>query len=267
MKDFNLFFSDLSEPYCQVFANCDRVWEPLKVLGSLLEKLIIQKTQNEPYVSSLKGVRTSLDLSSSKRSGKGIYVEEWVDLSTAVYLKELDIFIGKGTQLEPSAIIKGPAMIGDNCDIRQGAYIRGNALIGNYCVIGHTTELKNSILMDHTEAGHFNYIGDSIIGSHVNLGAGSKLANLQFRSADEKLKGYIHPINIPLDSETLDTGMEKLGAVIGDNVELGCNAIVCPGALIGKDVWVYPGLTVPKGYYPAKTRLVPKERKLRFLEG
>lgn len=121
--------------------------------------------------------------------------------------------------------------------------------------------------MDHTEAGHFNYIGDSILGSHVNLGAGSKLANLQFRSVDEKLKNYINPIHIPSDYETLDTGMEKLGAMIGDNVEIGCNTIICPGALIGKDVWVYPGLTVPKGYYPSKVRVVPKERKPRFLEG
>ena len=267
MKDLNLFFSDLSEPYSQVFADCERVWDPLKTLGPLLVKLISQKAQSGSYVPHLQGVKTTLDLSSYNSRGKGLYVEDWIDLADPVYLKELDIFIGKGTQLEPSAIIKGPAMIGENCDIRQGAYIRGNALIGNQCVIGHATELKNSILMDHTEAGHFNYIGDSIIGSHVNMGAGSKLANLQFRGADEKLKGYIHPIHIPLDSETLDTGMEKLGAVIGDNVELGCNAIVCPGALIGKDVWVYPGLTVPKGYYPARTRLVPKERKVRSLEG
>ena len=267
MKDLNLFFSNLSEPYREIFSDCERVWDPLKTLGPLLEKLLQQKAESGSYVSHLQGIKTTLDSSSFHRGGKGLYVEDWIDLAEPVYLKELDIFIGKGTQLEPSAIIKGPTIIGENCDIRQGAYIRGNALIGNHCTIGHTTELKNSILMDHTEAGHFNYIGDSIIGSYVNLGAGSKLANLQFRSADEKLKGYINPIHIPLDSGSLDTGMKKLGAVIGDNVELGCNAIVCPGALIGKDAWVYPGLTVPKGYYPAKTRLVPKERKPRSLEG
>ena len=266
MKDLNLFFSNLSEPYRKIFSDCERVWDPLKTLASLLEKLLQQKAEEGPYVSHLQGIKTTIDSFSNYRGGKGIYVEDWIYLDESVYLKELDIFIGKGTQLEPSAIIKGPTIIGDNCDIRQGAYIRGNALIGNHCTIGHTTELKNSILMDHTEAGHFNYIGDSIIGSHSNLGAGSKLANLQFRSADEKLKNYINPIHIPLDSESLDTGMEKLGAVIGDNVEIGCNAIVCPGALIGKDVWVYPGMTVPKGYYPAKTRLVPKDRKPRSLE-
>ncbi len=265
MKDLNLFFSNLNEPYREIFAGCERVWDPLKKLGSILETLLNQKAKSGSFVSHLQGVKTTLDSSSYHRGGKGLYVEDWIDLAEPVYLKELDIFIGKGTQLEPSAIIKGPALIGEDCDIRQGAYIRGNALIGNHCVIGHTTELKNSIIMDHTEAGHFNYIGDSIIGSHVNLGAGSKLANLQFRSADEKLKGYINPIHIPLDSETLDTGMEKLGAVIGDNTELGCNAIICPGTLVGKEVWVYPGLTLPKGYYPAKTRVVPKDRKPRSL--
>jgi UDP-N-acetylglucosamine diphosphorylase / glucose-1-phosphate thymidylyltransferase / UDP-N-acetylgalactosamine diphosphorylase / glucosamine-1-phosphate N-acetyltransferase / galactosamine-1-phosphate N-acetyltransferase len=266
MKDLNLFFPNLSEPYREIFSDCERVWDPLKILGSLLDKLLQRKAEERPYVSHLQGIKTTLDSSSYHSGVNGLYVEDWIYLTEPVYLKELDIFIGKGTQLEPSAIIKGPTIIGENCDIRQGAYIRGNALIGNHCTIGHATELKNSILMNHTEAGHFNYIGDSIIGSHGNLGAGSKLANLQFRSPDEKLKSYINPIHIHLDSESLDTEMEKLGAIIGDNVEIGCNAILCPGALIGKDVWVYPGMTVPKGYYPAKARLVPKNRKPRSLE-
>ena len=264
MKDFNLFFSNLNEP--EIFVGCERVWEPLKTLGSRLEQLILKKTKSGSHISHLKGVKTTLDSPCYHRGGKALYVQDWIDLAEPVYFKELDIFIGRGTQLEPSAIIKGPAIIGESCEIRQGAYIRGNALIGNHSVVGHATELKNSILMEHTEAGHFNYIGDSIIGSHVNLGAGSKLANLQLRSADEKLKNYIKPIQIPLDSENLDTGMEKLGAVIGDNVELGCNAIVCPGTMIGKKVWVYPGLTVPKGYYPAGIMLIPKDRKPRSIE-
>ena len=263
MKDLNLFFSDLSEP--DIFSDCEQVWDPIKTLGSRLEKLLRNKTQGVSYASHLHGAQTTLDSASYHRGGKGLYVQDWIDLTEPVYLKELDIFIGRGTQLEPSAIIKGPAIIGESCDIRQGAYIRGNVLIGNNSVVGHATEIKNSILMNHTEAGHFNYIGDSIVGSHVNLGAGSKLANLQFRSADEKLKNYINPIQIPLDSGIVDTEMEKLGAVIGDNVELGCNSIVCPGALIGKDVWVYPGLTIPKGYYPEGTLLVPKDRKPRTI--
>lgn len=263
MKDLNLFFSKLSEP--EIFADCERVWDPVKTLGSRLKQLICKKASSGPYSSHLHGVKTTLDSANYHRGGNGFYVQDWVDLAEPVYLKELDIFIGQGTQLEPSAIIKGPAIIGENCEIRQGAYIRGNALIGNHSVVGHATELKNSILMDHTEAGHFNYIGDSIVGSYVNMGAGSKLANLQFRSADEKLKNYINPIQIPLETGILNTEMGKLGVIVGDNVELGCNSIICPGTLIGKDAWVYPGLTIPKGYYPAGTLLVPKDHKPRSI--
>ena len=113
--------------------------------------------------------------------------------------------------------------------------------------------------MDRSEAGHFNYIGDSILGRHVNMGAGSKLANLQFRSREEKQEGFIHPIQIL--SADLETGMEKLGAMVGDHAEIGCNAVLCPGTLLGKDTWVYPNLIVPKGYYPPNTVLTPKDRK------
>ena len=120
--------------------------------------------------------------------------------------------------------------------------------------------------MAHCEAGHFNYIGDSILGRHVNMGAGSRLANLQFRNVDEKEKGFIHPIQIPLETQDYKTGMEKLGAILGDYTELGCNSVLCPGALIGKRGWVYPNLMVPKGYYPPDSVLTPKDRKPRILK-
>ena len=266
MKSLDLFFSELSEPFRELFTEGQPVWGPIKKLGSNLEQLIHKKTQNNSYVLKLEGTQSTLDSPNYHRNEKGLFIKEWIDLPEPVYLKELNIFIGKGTKLEPTAIIKGPAMIGENCDIRQGAYLRGNILVGNHSVIGHATEVKNSIIMNHTEAGHFNYIGDSILGNYVNLGAGSKLANLQLRSADEKRKGFIHPIRIPLESGNIDTGMEKLGAVLGDNVELGCNAILCPGALIGKDVWIYPGMTIPKGYYSNNSMLIPKDRKPRIMK-
>jgi len=175
----------------------------------------------------------------------------------------LDICIGKGTILEPSAILKGPLVVGEGCEIRQGAYLRGNVLIGGHCVIGHCTEIKNSIVMDHTEAGHFNYIGNSIVGSHVNMGAGSRLANLQFRTpAQKEAEVQIFPeISARIDNKTIATGLNKFGAVLGDNVELGCNAVVCPGALVGKENWIYPNSVLPKGYYPPKSILSPKDRK------
>lgn len=254
MKDLSLFFSDLDrEPCKSLFFGSDYVWDPLKNLDSLLKSILQNKT----------GV--SLDGCLDKNE-KGLFVQKWMKLDQAVYLKELEIFIGAGTRLEPSAIIKGPAVIGENCDIRQGAYVRGNVFADEGCVIGHSTEVKNSILMAHCEAGHFNYIGDSIVGRHVNMGAGSRLANLQFRSADEKEKGFIHPIQIPLEKEDLKTGMEKLGSILGDHAELGCNAVLCPGTLIGKRGWVYPNLMVPKGYYPPDSVLTPKDRKPRIIE-
>ena len=256
MKDLSLFFSDLNrEPYKEIFSDVDRVWDPLKNLHPILKTILQNKI----------GVDLNGDVCQDKNE-KGLFVQRWKKLDQAVYLKELEVFIGAGTRLEPSAIIKGPAVIGDNCDIRQGAYVRGNVFADEGCVIGHSTEVKNSILMAHCEAGHFNYIGDSILGRHVNMGAGSRLANLQFRSVSEKEENFIHPIQIPLATEDLKTGMEKLGAIVGDYAELGCNAVLCPGTLIGKGSWVYPNLMVPKGYYPPDSVLIPKNRKPKTIE-
>ena len=196
MKDLSLFFSNLDrEPYRTIFSGVDRVWDPLKNLSSILQTL----TQNKTGTNLSDGV--CLD-----KNEKGLFIQKWIKLDQAVYLKEQGIFIGSGTRLEPSAIIKGPAVIGENCDIRQGAYVRENIFAGEGCVIGHSTEVKNSILMDHSEVGHFNYIGDSIVGRHVNMGAGSRLANLQFRNQVDKEKGFIPPIQIPLGSEDFKTG-------------------------------------------------------------
>ena len=256
MKDLSLFFSNLDrEPYKTIFSRIDRVWDPLKNLNSILQALIQNKT----------GTNLSDGVCIDKNE-KGLFIKKWIRLDKDAYLKEQDIFIGSGTRLEPSAIIKGPAVIGENCDIRQGAYIRGNIFAGEGCVIGHSTEVKNSILMDHSEVGHFNYIGDSILGRHVNMGAGSRLANLQFRNKVDKEKGFIPPIQIPLGSEDFKTDMDKLGAILGDHTELGCNAVICPGTLIGKGSWVYPNLMVPKGYYQPATVLIPKDRKPRIIK-
>ena len=260
MKDLSLFFSNLeNEPYKMIFSGVDRVWDPLKKLDSILQSLIKDIYSKGSYSSKLEGVCFD-------QTENGIFGQQWIKLDQAVYLKNQDIFIGEGTRIEPAVILKGPAVIGQNCEIRQGAYVRGNVFVGEGCVIGHATEVKNSILMDHCEAGHFNYIGDSIVGRHVNMGAGSRLANLQFRCKDQKLKGFIHPIQLPLESEELNTGMEKLGAVVGEFTELGCNAVLCPGSLIGKEVWVFPNLMVPKGYYPPNIVLAPGDRKPRIFE-
>ncbi|MEK6589088.1 MAG: glucose-1-phosphate thymidylyltransferase [Nitrospinota bacterium] len=180
---------------------------------------------------------------------KVLYVGREVKIRSELFLKEMGIFIGSGTVLEPTAVIKSPAIIGNDCEVRQGAYFRGNVIVGDKSIIGHTTEIKNSILMNHSEAGHFAYIGDSIVGSYVNLGAGTKLANLQFRTLEEKRSGRINTIKIQTEGRVIDTGIKKFGAILGDNVEIGCNAVISPGVIIGKNSWVYPNLTVKKGFY------------------
>ena len=152
-----------------------------------------------------------------------------------------DIELGQGVVIEPGALIKGPTRIGDRTEVRQGAYIRGSCHIGRACVVGHATELKNAVLLDGAKAAHFAYVGDSILGRGVNLGAGSICSN--FKMTHE-------PVTVRLGGEILETGMRKLGAILGDGVEIGCNAVLNPGTLIGPRSLVYPTASV-RGYHPA----------------
>ena len=144
------------------------------------------------------------------------------------------ISIGKGTRVESGAYICGPCVIGKNCEIRHGAYLRGDVLACDECVIGHSTEVKNSIFLRGACAGHFAYVGDSILGNHVNLGAGTKCANLRLDRA-----------NIKIGKE--DSGRHKLGAILGDSVQTGCNAVTNPGTIMAKGSWCLP-CAVVKGY-------------------
>jgi len=187
---------------------------------------------------------------------KMIVIHDAVCVKRAILFRDLGIYIGVGTLLEPTAVIKAPALIGENCEVRQGAYCRGRVIVGDHSVVGHVTEVKNSIIMNHSEAGHFAYIGDSIIGSHVNLGAGTKLANLRFRSSREKeLGSRADGIRLGSGQEILDTGLRKLGAVIGDYSELGCNSVTSPGTLLKHGCWVYPGAVVGKGIHPSGSKI------------
>jgi NDP-sugar pyrophosphorylase family protein len=151
------------------------------------------------------------------------------------------IRIGKGVLIEPGAFIKSPTIIGDGTEVRHGAYIRGNCLIGRNCVVGHVTEVKHTIFLDGAKAGHFAYLGDSILGNRVNLGAGTKLANLRFIGGD---------ISIATPGAPVKTGLRKLGAILGDGVQTGCNSVTSPGTLLGKKSMVIPNTTVVSGYHP-----------------
>lgn len=168
----------------------------------------------------------------------------WVDDNDAVV-------IGEGTVVEPGAFIQGPAIIGRNCQIRNGAYIRGDVVIGNDCIVGHSTELKNCIMVDTAQAPHFAYVGDSILGRGVNLGAGTKLSNVPVCSSKCPNTGKRPTIRIKIEGKEFDTGLVKFGAVIGDGCQIGCNVVTNPGTLLGRNTLVYPQVSVKKGLYPA----------------
>lgn len=157
------------------------------------------------------------------------------------------ISIGPGTAIEPGAYIQGPCVIGQNCQIRQGAYIRENVLIADQCVVGHASEIKHSILFNKAAAPHFNYVGDSILGNRVNLGAGVKCANYRL---DHQC------ISVHWGQKKIKTRLKKLGACIGDNSQIGCNTVINPGACIGKDVICYPNMTLQR-YIPQKSLVKP----------
>ena len=143
-----------------------------------------------------------------------------------------NVILGKNVIIEPHAYVKGPAIIGDETEVRHGAYVRDNVVIGRGCIIGNATEVKHAILMDGTYASHWNYIGDSILGCNVNLGAGTKLSNKKLMDADISIRD--------LSGKPYPTGLSRLGAIVGDGTQIGCNAVLNPGTLLGKRCVVYP---------------------------
>jgi len=219
-------------------------WPLSKITGQIEKPLVIYKgeVRNDIHVKA-KGSKNEI-----QAFLKGEVLEGASVILPGAYLFDDKIIIGSGTVVEPGALIKGPAVIGDNTEVRQGAYIRGDCLIGNGCVVGHTTEMKNSIMLDGAKAGHFAYIGDSILGNDVNLGAGTKLANLKI------IRGSI---KVRFDGKIHDTNRRKLGAILGDRTETGCNSVTSPGTLMGPDSIVYPGISVAGGYYSRKTCVRP----------
>ena len=142
-----------------------------------------------------------------------------------------NVWVGPGTYIEKTALIQGPVIIGANCQIRHAAFIRQNVICGNDVVIGNSTEVKNAILFDGVQIPHFNYVGDSILGYKAHLGAGAILSN--FKSTGDE-------IHVWIDDQKIATGLNKLGALIGDQVEVGCNSVLYPGTIVGKRSIIYP---------------------------
>lgn len=143
------------------------------------------------------------------------------------------VFIAEGAVVEPTAMIQGPCYIGPGSEVRHGAYIRGQVYVGRSCVVGHATEVKGSIFFDEAKAGHFAYVGDSILGRDTNLGAGTKLANLPLRRGEIRVR---HPD----DQSIVSTGLKKFGAIMGDRSQTGCNAVLSPGTLLLPGTAVLP---------------------------
>lgn len=152
-----------------------------------------------------------------------------------------NVWIARETEIYPTACIKGPCIIGPGTEVRPGAFIRGNALVGAGCVVGNSTELKNVILFDGVQVPHYNYVGDSILGYKAHMGAGSITSNVKSDKTLVVVKG---------DEESIATGRKKVGALLGDRVEIGCNSVLNPGTVVGRDSSVYP-LSSVRGVIPA----------------
>ena len=167
-----------------------------------------------------------------------------------------NVWISKTAKVAPTAYIAGPAIIGNGTEIRHCAFIRGNAIVGNNCVVGNSTELKNVILFNNVQVPHYNYVGDSILGFHSHMGAGSITSNVK---SDKTL------VIVKNGEEKIETGLKKFGSMIGDNVEVGCGSILNPGSVIGRNSNIYPlssvrGIIAPNSIYKKQGEVVNKKQ-------
>jgi NDP-sugar pyrophosphorylase family protein len=165
------------------------------------------------------------------------------------------VFVGRGTIIEQGAVLKGPAWIGENCQIRSGCYVRENVIVGDGVVMGNSCEFKNCIVCDEAQVPHFNYVGDSILGFRAHLGAGVILSNVKLDHRE---------ISVAIDDGIVPTGLTKFGAIVGDRTEIGCNAVVNPGTIIGRDCIIYPSVNV-RGVIP-RAHIVKVRQELQTMK-
>lgn len=151
-----------------------------------------------------------------------------------------NIWIHKSVTIAPTATLNGPLIIDEGTEVRPGAFIRGKAIVGKNCVVGNSTELKNVVLFNTVQVPHYNYVGDSILGTHSHMGAGSITSNVK---SDKTL------VVVKDGDERIETGLKKFGAILGDYVEVGCNSVLNPGTMIGRHTNVYP-LSCVRGVIP-----------------
>jgi len=203
---------DCKTPYlCELFDSCEYPWEILPEIKGYINRILGNKLEGFNEISD-------------------------------------GVWVGENVKIYPTATIEGPAIIGAGTEIRPGAFIRGNVITGSNCVIGNSSELKNCVLLDKVQVPHYNYVGDSVLGNHAHMGAGSICSNL-------KADGM--PVVIHGD-EDYETGIRKIGGILADNADIGCGCVLNPGTVIGKNTTVYP-LTSLRGVIPADCIVKSKE--------
>ncbi len=195
-----------------------------------------------PPWAALKGLKAYVD-------GRTAF-EQQHTVKGQAFIEE-NVAIGEGTVVEDGAMILGPSIIGKNCQIRHNAYIRPYSIVGDGCVIGNSSEIKHSLIFNESQVPHFNYVGDSILGFHAHLGAGVKISNLKLTS------GTVLLDLVDESGNPIDSGLRKLGAIMGDRSEAGCNAVLNPGTILGKGSVVYPNVNW-RGVLPAN--MIAKNR-------
>lgn len=232
------FFNVETTLFKSLLQGADYVWDGLKNIAPYIAKNITPNISAIP-LDSLSVKKTTLLKNNAK-------------IFQGAYICGDKIEIRENAVIEPGAYIGNNSIIGPNTQVRHGAYVRGNVITGPDCVIGHCSEVKNSCLLGNSKAGHFAYIGDSILGS-VNLGAGTKLANLKLSGTEIKIK---------YENRSFQTGLRKLGAIMADGVQTGCNSVTSPGTILSKNTLLYPNTTA-MGYYPPGTIIKLRQEILK----
>lgn len=207
-----------------LFDDCSFVWDALADL--------------DDYLAAL--------LENARGAGKLVHG----DVHPGAVVEPEGVVVATGAIIETGAYVSGPTVVGPGTVVRHGAYVRPGSLIGADCVVGHATEVKHSVLLDGAKAPHFAYVGDSILGRGVNLGAGTKLSNVAVNVSRDPETGLRPTIVVEADGASYDTGLDKLGAILGDRAQTGCNVVTNPGCLIGPRTQVYANVSVRRGTYP-----------------
>ncbi len=185
---------------------------------------------------------------------KDFIIELGKKLDSSIY-EEIseNVWVAKSAKIAPTAYIGAPCIIGENTEVRHSAFIRGSALVGDNCVVGNSTEVKNAIIFDNVQIPHYNYVGDSILGFKSHLGAGSVTSNVK---SDKTL------VTIKTADGKIETGLKKFGAMVGDFTEVGCNSVLCPGTVTGKNCTIYP-LSRVRGFVPENSIFKSQENVVK----